>query len=431
MLKSLVPKPFDNSAESYLEHARAIASIFHSDELLWLAPFPPPHTLANLQAAKAVLVLPTSGSTGSAKAVAHTRESLLAAIEKTNRYLNHSPKARGIWFLFLPPTHIAGVQVVLRAVSSAKALGESTNLQLFRDDLPLTLALPSYTGSFNAASFKENFYRQLNTIKAQNNQIQEILMAQPLYTALVPTQLGRLLDSVKAGDQELLEILQSFRTILVGGAKISSELLNSAKAAAINLTLTYGSSETGGGVVYNARALAGVKMRLNPQGELELKTSSLAAGYVYPSGHLEDLRENGWFKTSDLAQITTDQHGLELRILGRSDAVINSGGRKINPLEVEELLEQLPEVQAAVVIGLADETWGEKVAAMIQVSPANISSQLNQNLRSKLKELTTNSYLIPKVLHPVTQLPLLSNQKVDLKQVLAMLKALENSSLKD
>ena len=80
---------------------------------------------------------------------------------------------------------------------------------------------------------------------------------------------------------------------------------------------------------------------------------------------------NGWFTTRDLGSIDPD--GL-IWIEGRDGAIIVSGGLNVSPGEVEKVIETLPGVREAVVLGLPDEKWGEVVATVVEADPAAVTA---------------------------------------------------------
>jgi acyl-CoA synthetase (AMP-forming)/AMP-acid ligase II len=75
-----------------------------------------------------------------------------------------------------------------------------------------------------------------------------------------------------------------------------------------------------------------------------------------------------WALTGDDATVEADG---TVRMLGRGSQCINTGGEKVYPEEVEEAVKSLPGVEDAVVVGVPDERWGERVAAVVQLSPGS------------------------------------------------------------
>lgn len=186
--------------------------------------------------------------------------------------------------------------------------------------------------------------------------------------SLVPTQLQRLLAVPAA-----VAWLRGFRAIFVGGGPAWSSLLECAAAARLPLAPSYGMTETAAMVTAQrpAEFLAGNKtagaplphatIRLGSDGVVHVAGDSLFRGY-FP-----DWREAREFETEDLGQFDATGH---LTILGRRDAVIITGGKKVNPADVEDALRASGEFADVAVIGVPDPEWGEVVVACYPVSAA-------------------------------------------------------------
>ncbi|WP_338063884.1 AMP-binding enzyme [Actinomyces ruminis] len=156
-----------------------------------------------------------------------------------------------------------------------------------------------------------------------------------------------------------------------------------ARAAGIRVVTTYGMSETGGGCVYDGVPLDGVKARIDSPdasgvGRIVLSGPVLARGYAEkgasdnrPAGaavfrERPDLGTGRELLTSDMGKLIDDADGMRrLRVLGRVDDVIITGGIKVVPREVEHVLTALDGVAEACVVGLPDAQWGQAVAAVV------------------------------------------------------------------
>lgn len=179
--------------------------------------------------------------------------------------------------------------------------------------------------------------------------------------SLVPTQLQRLMASPAA-----TAWLREFRMILVGGGPAWTELLEAAARAGLPISLSYGMTETAAMVtaLRPAEFLAGdrssgvalphARVTIGAEGVVVVRAESLFRGY-YPA-----WREAAEFVTEDLGRI--DARGC-LHVLGRRDAVIITGGKKVHPGEVEAALRASGEFSDVAVMGVPDPEWGEMVVA--------------------------------------------------------------------
>ncbi|GGM33425.1 AMP-binding protein [Promicromonospora citrea] len=292
---------------------------------------PPPGT---------ALVLRTSGSTGNPREVALSAAALRASAEATHERLG----GPGRWLLVLPPTHVAGIQVVARTVVAGTEVGGGT--------------LESFTPE-GFAALADDF-----------------LAAGPrAYVSVVPTQLHRLVVAAEDGDPAGLAALARFDAVLVGGAATPGPLLSRARAAGVRVVTTYGMSETSGGCVYDGVPLPGVRVRIaegaeDGTGVVELTGPTLAEGYVGdPAATAAAFRTDPdgtrWFRTSDLGRLDGDR----LTVLGRADDVVVTGGVNVAPDAVEEVIAEHLAARGtpgeACVVGVPDDEWGQAVVAVV------------------------------------------------------------------
>jgi o-succinylbenzoate---CoA ligase len=177
---------------------------------------------------------------------------------------------------------------------------------------------------------------------------------------------------------------------------------------------TYGMSETCGGCVYDGRPLAGVRLRTAPDGRIGIAGPVLFSGY-WPGGSGPGSAGQGagpggerWFWTSDLGEIGPDGR---LAVRGRADDVINSGGEKVIPGEVEAALGTIAGVRDVVVVGVADPEWGEAVTAVIVPADQAAPPELGW-LREQARGLLPG-YAAPRRLVVVTEIPVLGSGKPD------------------
>lgn len=278
-------------------------------------------------------VIATSGSSGIPKRVMLSREALRASAEATAARIGS-----GRWLLALPSGYVAGLQVLVRS-----ALAGTT---------PVVL-----DGGFSARAFAEATLPMLRTSTESNT-------SERLYTSLVPAQLMALVDA--ADDPSVRAALQAYTAILVGGQALSEPLREAAAALGARLVRTYGSSETGGGCVYDGVPLDAAEVRA-VDGELWIAGPMLADGYLGDAKLTErtfvrDEYGIRWYRTGDLGIV---EDGI-VRVHGRADNVIVSGGINISLDRVERIVRNVPGLAAAVVVGVEDARWGE---ASVIVAP--------------------------------------------------------------
>jgi len=101
-------------------------------------------------------------------------------------------------------------------------------------------------------------------------------------------------------------------------------------------------------------------------GEICYRSDTMMKGYYRDEAKTQEVMEGGWFRSGDLGYF--DENG-EIRTVDRKKECINTGGEKVFPLEVEEIIQSHPKVEMAVVIGVPDEQWGSTVRAVIQLIP--------------------------------------------------------------
>jgi O-succinylbenzoic acid--CoA ligase len=187
--------------------------------------------------------------------------------------------------------------------------------------------------------------------------------------SLVPTMLARVLDEHPRWSPPA-----HLRAVLVGGAAAPARLLERAAQRRVPIVVTYGCTESCSQVVATpyaerfaparcgaGRPLAGAEVRV-VAGHIELRGPMRMAGYAGEP----PLDPQAWFDTGDLGDFDADGF---VHVKARAGDLIISGGENVYPAEVEQVLESFPGVAAAGVFGIADDTWGQVVAAAL-VTPA-------------------------------------------------------------
>lgn len=321
---------------------------------------------------QACLVIATSGSTGRPKGAIHTPATLAASADATHARLG----GEGNWLLALPAHHIAGLQVLLRALRAG-----------------FTPVITDLRGGFNA----DRFAADIAGLRGPRR-----------YTSLVPTQLIAILASPVA-----TAAAAGLDAVLIGGAATPRAVHDRARAAGIPIVQTYGMSETAGGCVYDGRPLDGVAVSIDNEGRVVLCGPMVAHGYHRRTDPA--FGAPGSFRTDDLGAID----GGVLQIQGRADEAISTGGLTVAPHVVEAVLTADPAVAECVVVGLPDRRLGEQVAAAVVASPGRTPDV--EGLRSRVAD-QVHRFAAPRRIVVVDRLPLLGPGKINRAAVRALLR---------
>ena len=318
------------------------------------------------------LIVCTSGSTGNPKAVEISAEALLAATNLVNSKFENPAS----WLLAINPAFIGGAMVIARAIA------QDQKWEYGLDD----------DGKFSP----EIFAGIAQTFIAKNGRVR---------TSLVAAQLSSLIA------QDRIELLTKFDAVLVGGGQISPEIYNDLVNQGVNLIRTYGMTETCGGVVWDGKTLGEVKVRIeNPAnggaGRISINSPSNATCYHGNSEGIKKLNQitfnGGWVMTQDIGTY----ENATLKVIGRSDDIVVSGGVNVSVHAVENVLRDQDGVEDAVVFAMPDKTWGTIIAAVIVGNADLLKLQVAVE-----KEL--GSPAKPRVIKFAHELPLLPNGKID------------------
>jgi O-succinylbenzoic acid--CoA ligase len=346
--------------------------------ILPLAPDAPrPLDLPDEVPVATAVVVATSGSSGTPKRVVLSTAALLTSAAATESALG----GPGEWVLALPGHYIAGIQVIVRSLAAG---GEP-------------YAIPG--GPFHAETFAD----AVAALPADRRR----------YSALVPTQLHRVLDAVAAGDRDVADAVRRLDALLIGGGPLADADAQRARDAGIRVVRTYGASETAGGCVYDGVPLQGVEVRV-VEGEVQLAGPVLADGYLGDAARTERVfvSEPGrrWYRTGDAG----DWDGERLTVTGRLDDVIVSGGEKVSLALVERAVQELPGMADAIVVRAPDPEWGEVPVVMTTAGGTDLPT-MRAVLGERLGRAAAPSRIVV-----VDPLPLLSNGKPDRVRLTAL-----------
>ncbi|MDO8308485.1 MAG: AMP-binding protein [Actinomycetota bacterium] len=345
-----------------------------------LAAVRPDDRSAPLERDDVAVVLSTSGSTGDPRGVLLPARALTAMCAAANAMPDGGP-GTPLWIVALPVTSMGGLNVLVRALASGVA----------------PVALPSLGGAepFTPGAFAA----AVGVARSRSSDVR---------VSLVPAQVARLL-----ADDDGVAGLRGCTRILVGGGPLRPSLRSIAAGLGIDLTATYGSTETAGGCVFDGTPLPGVTVGVEGErepGRLVIEGPCLALGYRGAPELTAQCFVDGRFRTSDLGTVSQDG---TVAVLGRIDDVVVVKGVNVSPAAVERVIEDLPDVAAAAVV--APVIGGEpSLHAFIEARDAaeGLAGLVEAAVEDRLGRAAR-----PARVWPIDRLPYLPNGKVDRKRL--------------
>lgn len=298
---------------------------------------------------QAGLVIFTSGTTGVSKGAVHDLSRLLQKFSERGKDL--------VTFGFLLFDHIAGIDTLLYVLSNSSTLVVSADRS--PDAVAALIARNRVEVLPTAPSF-------LNLLLVSGATERHDLSCLKIVTYGAETMPQTLLDRLTRAFPKA-KLIQKYGTSEMGALRTRSE---------------------GGGSLWLDLGRHGYDWRLR-DGLLELPTDTAMLGYLNaPSPFTED----GWYRTGDRIELRAD--GL-MRILGRESDVINVGGQKVLPAEIENALVSIDEVLEAAVHGRPHPILGAAVSARVRVreqsqEPGATRARIRRALMGKLE-----AYKIP------------------------------------
>lgn len=323
-------------------------------------------------------VLFTSGTSGTPKGALLSRRAFVAAASASAARLGWQEHDR--WLLAMPLAHVGGLSVLVRCLVARRAV---------------VLAPP---GSFDPAGFVDVVTRGRVTL-----------------VSLVPTQLAQLVRAEAPCPS-------SIRAVLLGGAACPSSVLERAVALGYPIHTTYGLTEMCAQVATSrapvrsieegvGEPLDGVDVKVEG-GRLLVRSASRMDGWLDATSP-DPFDAEGFYDTGDLGEL--DANG-RLHVHARREDLVVSGGENVYPAEVERALLAIDGIEAACVVGLEDETWGQRVAAAVVSRDPIDERALLETLRRGL-----SAFKVPRRLIRVEVLPTNAVGKVDRARVRALL----------
>lgn len=351
----IVPLCDENELSSKIKEAQ-IYAIFKQNSLEICAPNNAPnHAFIDtlLEQNASGLILFSSGSTGKPKAIVHNLDTILQG------YIHKKIKPMYI-LLFLMFDHIGGLNTLFNCLALCAcgvAIKERKNVDLLAQNIEK--------------------YRI------------SLLPASPSF-----------LNLFLLSNAHLKYDLSSLKLITYGTEKMSESLLERLKKTfkKVRFHQTFGTSEVGimqTKSYENFIKLEGVEYKII-NNELYLKSKTQSLGYLNADNSA--FTKDGYFATGDLVEVLEKDGEEYLKIIARSKEVINIGGEKVLPSEVEGVIAQMPNVLDCVVFGEKNALTGQSVCAKVVLQEHKDTLEFKKELRSFCKDKLANFKIPTKVI---------------------------------
>lgn len=296
------------------------------------------------------LVLFSSGSTGQPKAMVHNLDTLLSS------YLDKKSKSLSI-MVFLMFDHIGGLNTLLNSLS-----------------MGAKIVVPGKREPEYVAALIER--EKIN-----------LLPASPTF-----------LNMMVIADVFARFDLRSLRMVTYGTEAMPESLLRKLKLLLprVKLLQTFGTSETGISQT-SSRSSDSLELRFDDKDqeirivdhELWVRSKTQILGYL--NHDMDSFSEDGWFKTGDLVEETSDGY---LKIVGRIKEIINVGGEKVLPSEVESVVLEVDGVMDCVAFSAPNAITGQTVAINVSIRPGIELKECKKLIRKHCKQ-NLDGYKVP------------------------------------
>ncbi len=268
--------------------------------------------------------------------------------------------------------------VLTHAAVAASAEATSEYLDIDADSHWLACLPLAHVGGLSVVTRAMHMSTQLTVLPGFDaDAVTAAAHAGATHTSLVATALGRIDAAI-------------FQRIVLGGSRPPAD-------RPANCVTTYGMTETGSGVVYDGRPLRDVEIDIAADDEILIRCPMMLRTYRDGSTPVDN---DGWLHTDDLGRWLDDGR---LYVDGRRGDVIVTGGEKVWPEVVEQVLTSHPAVADAVVAGVTDVEWGEAVRAWIVPIDTTVTPSLDE-LREWVRAVLP-AYMAPKSLIISTVVP--------------------------
>ncbi|WP_134644391.1 o-succinylbenzoate--CoA ligase [Weissella cibaria] len=293
--------------------------------------------IATFDLDKVTSIMYTSGTTGNPKGVMQTFGNHFYSAVGSALNLGLTPN--DVWLAAVPIFHISGLSIMMRSLIYGMGVV---------------------------------LYERFDVDRINH----ELLTGQVTTISVVPVMLKQLLAQLPAGSV----YHERFRTMLLGGGPTDLTTLGKAIAAGIEIVQSYGMTETASQVIAldassatrklgsAGKPLFPVEVRIqkvndaDKVGRIQIKSPTLAVGYLNCPDKYAEAFVDGWFDTGDMGWLDDDGF---LYVEGREGDMISSGGENVFPDEIESVYGEADAIAQISVVGIPDDRWGAVPVAFV------------------------------------------------------------------
>ncbi len=335
-----------------------------------------------IHVADPALIRFTSGTTGSSKGVILSHQTILERTAAANKLLQLGVNDKVVWVLSMAYHFVVSIILYLR---------------------------------YGCSIIVCNDFMATTIIEQANRHLATFLYASPLHIRMLSTDtsswmmpsLKRVISTSTAISREICIAFKNRFNIDVSQAygiiEIGLPIINFEKSELVPDAVGYALPD------YTVEILddTGSILPANHTGHLAIKGPGMLDGYLSPPKIRDEILNNGWFMTGDLATKLPD--GL-IKIDGRLKSMINVAGNKVFPEEVEQILDKHPDISESKVSGYQHKLLGEAVKAEIVLN-SNIKNYNVEGIRQFCRK-HLSSYKIPQQIIVVNEIPKTDSGKV-------------------
>jgi len=313
--------------------------------------------LSNLPLALSEITIFTSGTTGIPKKITHHANKLLKTLKTTDEMSSK------VWGMTYNPTHMAGLQVIFQALCSRSTL---VNLYLFKEKEKIFKAIEDY--GINMISATPTFYRMLMPTNYTNDNVKQVTLG---------------------GERSDLHLINRLK-----------QIFKNARVRNIYATTESGSLFSAENDIFTVSSDKSNDIKIVNK-ELFLK--------AYLLGYSTDIElQDSWYKTGDVVEVISE-NPLQFRFVSRISSIINVGGNKVDPFEVEEAIREIPGIKESRVFAKKNSVTGNLVCCDIIIDG---STELNEKHIIQFLQDKIANYKIPRIIKFVESIEVTRTGKI-------------------